>query len=118
MSVPSPTIFNPKANKESPEGIVIPTIAEILLITAAVLWLLFYLKLPIEQATGAMLIVLLFGSFICWKSPLAAEAVMYLSLFLSEYVLVVYQSGLLIPCILVDVFVVLAMTLLRQSPEE
>ena len=96
----------------------VSAVAEILLICASVLWLFVYLALPIEVATIGMLFVLLFGSFICWKSQLAAEAILYISLFLSQFVIVKYFSSLIIPCILFDVLLVLALTRLRQTSED
>ena len=118
MPVSPPPTSNQKKNQGSLECIIVPMVAEILLISASVLWLLVYLKLPIEHATAGMLFVLLFGSFICWKNLYAAEAILYGSLFLGEYVIVAYFNSLIIPCIIFDVLVVLAMTRLRQSSEE
>ena len=116
MPIPSPSIFNPK-RRDTAVHILIPAIAEILLACASALVFLAYLRLPIEYATAGMLFVLLFGSFLCWKNQRAAEAVLYVSLFLTEYVLALRFGVLIIPFILLDVLVVWLVTRAKHSQE-
>ena len=92
--------------------------AEILLVCATILWFMVFYHLPIVETTMALLFVLFLGSLICWRSQLAAEAILYVSLFSSEYVLVMYSSVFIIPSIILDLLAVLAMTWIRQPPEE
>lgn len=116
MPLPSPSIFSPK-RRESHEPIIIPIVSEILLVCAAVLWFLVYFQMPIEYATAGMLFALIFGSFLCWKSPLAAEAILYVSLFMTQYVLALRFGVLIIPFILLDMAVVWLVTRSRRSQE-
>jgi hypothetical protein len=79
--------------------------SQILLACAIVLLFFVYLPADLAVATGGVLFALLFGSLLCWKSIVAAEAILMLSLLFIEFVVHGYFPGTLLPFVFLDVLV-------------
>ena len=82
-------------------------IAEVLLVCATVLGFFVQFNLPVSLATGGALAVLFIGSIFCWKSPLAASAILAISLLSVQVMLILRFPVLLLPFALVDIILVM-----------
>ena len=109
MAKPFPS-FTPKKKRDDLEYILISAISEVLFTSAMILLFFVFLPLPMIYASAGAITTLIFGSFTCWKSTRAAEAILYVSLFFSEYVIASHFNILIIPFIILDIIVVLLLT--------
>jgi len=85
-------------------------VAEVLLICAVVLGFFVQFSLPASAATGGALLVLFIGSLLCWKSPVAATAILALSLLAVEAMLVLRFPVMLLPFALADIVLVMVVS--------
>lgn len=96
---------------DAPVNHLLVTVAAVtLLICAALVSVFAYLQLPMLIASGAALAVLLGGSILCWRSFLAAQAILMLSLLVIEVAIMSFENNLLAPFAVLDI-VVLGMLL-------
>jgi len=82
-------------------------IAEVLLVCATVLGFFVQFNLPVSLATGGALAVLFIGSIFCWKSHLAASAILAISLLSVQVMLILRFPILLLPFALADIILVM-----------
>lgn len=85
--------------------VLVTAIAEVALVCAVVLALFGYLQLPLYVSTGAALALFFAGSLLCWRSFTAAQAILLVSLAISQAVLYGYFDWLLPVFFIVDVAV-------------
>jgi len=92
---------------DATDGVLVAMIAEVLLVCATALGFFVQFNLPIPVATGGAIAVLFIGSVFCWKSPLAANAILAISLLAVETMLTLRFPMLLLPFALADIILVM-----------
>ncbi|MFA6907993.1 MAG: hypothetical protein WC263_04160 [Candidatus Micrarchaeia archaeon] len=92
---------------EAADSVLVAMVAEVLLVCATALGFFVQFNLPVTVATGGALAVLFIGSIFCWKSPLAASAILAISLLAVEAMLALRFPVLLLPFALADVILVM-----------
>ena len=92
---------------DAAESILVAMVAEVLLVCATALGFFVQFNLPISMATGGALAVLFIGSAFCWKSQLAASAILAISLIAVQVMLITRFPILLPPFALVDIILVM-----------
>ena len=91
---------------DAAESILVAMVAEVLLVCATALGFFVQLDLPVSLATGGALAVLFVGSVLCWKSQMAAGAILAISLLFVQVMLITRFPVLLVPFALVDIILV------------
>lgn len=92
---------------DAADRVLVAMVAEVLLICAVVLGFFVQFSLPASASTGGALLVLFIGSLLCWKSQLAASAILAASLIAVEAMLVLRFPILLLPFALADIVLVM-----------
>ncbi|MFA6328615.1 MAG: hypothetical protein WCY41_04160 [Candidatus Micrarchaeia archaeon] len=92
---------------DAADSVLVAMIAEVLLVCATALGFFVQFDLPVSLATGGALAVLFIGSVLCWKSPLAASAVLAISLLCVQAMLTMRFPILLLPFALADIILVM-----------
>ena len=92
---------------EAADSVLVAMIAEVLLICATALGFFVQFNLPVSVATGCALVVLFIGSMLCWKSSLAASAILAISLISVQVMLILRFPILMLPFALVDIVILM-----------
>ena len=92
---------------EAADSVLVAMIAEILLICATALGFFVQFNLPVSVATGCALGVLFIGSVLCWKSTVAASAILAISLLSVQIMLILRFPILMLPFALVDIVILM-----------
>ena len=95
---------------DAADSVLVSMIAEVLLVCATSLVFFVQLDIPLTFATGGALGVLFIGSLLCWKSQAAAFAILALSLFAIEAILIQRFGVLLLPFAFVDIILLMAVS--------
>ena len=95
---------------EAVDSVLVAMIAEVLLICATALGFFVQFNLPVSVATGCALAVLFIGSILCWKNPLAASAILAISLLSVQVMLITRFPILMLPFALVDIILVMVVS--------
>lgn len=106
------------SDDDSLNTVLVSVIAEIALVCATMLVLFAYLQLPISVATAISLFVFFVGSLLCWKGFVQAQGVFFLSVTMSELVLVNFFDWLLPGFLIFDFLAVLVFMRLWQPKSE
>lgn len=109
--------YHPRG-REAVDSVLVAMVAEVLLICASVLGFFVQFDLPVYFATGGALAALFIGSVLCWKSPLAASAILALSLFAVEAMLATRFPLLLLPFAVVDIILVMVVAGVWHTGEQ
>lgn len=96
--------------REATDRVLVAMIAEVLLICATALGFFVQFNLPISFATGGALAVLFIGSLLCWKSQMAASAILAVSLLAVQIMLIMRFPILLLPFALIDLLLVMVVS--------
>ena len=92
---------------EAVDSVLVAMIAEVLLICATALGFFVQFNLPVSVATGCALGVLFIGSVLCWKSTVAASAILAISLLSVQIMLILRFPILMLPFALVDIVILM-----------
>lgn len=96
----------PPEREGSLNRVLVSAVSEVALVCAVVLALFGYLQLPLYVSTGAALALFFAGSLLCWRSFTAAQAILLVSLAVSQFVLYGYFDWLLPAFFVIDAVVV------------
>jgi hypothetical protein len=110
-------IYRAREN-DAADRVLVAMIAEVLLVCATALAFFVQFNLPISVATGCALAVLFIGSIFCWKSALAATAILAISLLSVQIMLILRFPILLLPFALVDIVLVMVVAGGYQAGEQ
>jgi len=92
--------------------------AQILFIAASIVFFFAYLKLPISISSGLSLVLLLGGSFFCWRSFFAAQLILLFSLLSIEIAIIDFEPNFLFPAIIISIAVLLLLIFFGSKPRE
>ena len=98
--------------------LIITVSAEILLICACIVLFFAYLKLPISTASGLSLVLLLGGSFLCWRSFFSAQLILLFSLLAIEIAIIDFEPNFFFPALIISIFVLGALIFFGGKPRE
>jgi succinate dehydrogenase hydrophobic anchor subunit len=106
-----------RQHRESLNRLLVSVSAVILLTCASLVVFFAYVQLPLLLASGVSIVLLLGGSLLCWRSFLASNIVLVLSLAAIEAALLGVQPGLLFPFLLIDLLVLSVLARFWRPPE-
>lgn len=92
-------------HRESLNRLLVSVSAVVLLTCASLVTFFAYIQLPLLLASGVSVALLLLGSLLCWRSFLAANIIIVLSLAAIELAFLGLQPDLLYPFVLLDLLV-------------
>lgn len=98
--------------------VLVSVIAEITLICATSLLFFAYLQLPIAIATAASLFILFTGTLFCWRGFVQAQATFFLSIMVSELMLINFFDWLLPGFLVFDLMAIIVFMKLWQPKSD
>ncbi len=108
-----------ESEESSLNVVMVSVIAEITLICATSLLFFAYLQLPTAIATAASLFIFFTGTLFCWRGFASAQGVFFLSIMVSELVLINFFDWLLAGFLVFDfIAIVVFMKLWQPKSDE
>ena len=106
-----------RRNRESLNRLLVSVSAVILLTCASLVVFFAYVQLPLLLASGVSIVLLLLGSLLCWRSFLASNLILVLSLVAIEAAFLGIEPGLFFPFVLLDILVLSVLARFWRPPE-
>ena len=106
-----------RRHRESLNRLLISLSAVILLTCASLVVFFAYIQLPLLLASGLSIALLLGGSLLCWRSFLASNLVLVLSLIAIEVAFLGIAPDLFFPFVLLDLLVLSVLARFWRPPE-
>jgi len=98
-----------RARNSEMNRLLITMSSQILFISASIVVFFAYLKLPTPTASAFLLVLLLAGSFLCWKSFFAAQLILLFSLLAIEVAIIDFEPNFLFPALIISIFAIWAL---------